>query len=52
MAVSLAVALVYYLFVILAMSLDKRPEMAPYVLVWLPVALCGAFAAYLIPKNL
>ncbi|MBP5509354.1 MAG: LptF/LptG family permease [Kiritimatiellae bacterium] len=50
--VSLAVALVYYLFVILALSLDKRPALQPYLLVWIPVALCGLLASYLIPKNL
>ena len=50
--VSLAVALVYYLFVILALSMDKQPALQPYLLAWLPVALCGLLACYLLPKNL
>ncbi len=52
MAVSLAVALVFYLCVILMQSLDKVDAARPYVLLWLPVAACGVLAAYLIPKNL
>lgn len=52
MAVSLVVALVYYLFVILAQALDKQPALQPYVLVWVPVLICGILACYLIPKNL
>lgn len=51
-AVSLAVALVYYLFVILALSMDKHPAVQPYLFVWIPVGLCGLLACYLIPKNL
>lgn len=52
MAVSLVVALSYYLFVILAQSLDKEAFCRPYVLVWIPVAICAVLGAYLIPKNL
>lgn len=52
MSVSLAVAMAYYLGVILADSLEKMPACQPYVLVWIPVAACAALAAYLIPKNL
>lgn len=52
MAVSLAVSLAYYLCVILANALDRFPACQPYVLVWIPVAVCGALAVYLIPKNL
>lgn len=52
MAVSLVVSMVFYLFVILAQSLDKTYLAAPYILVWIPVAACGALAAYLIPRNL
>ncbi|HNX34506.1 MAG TPA: LptF/LptG family permease [Kiritimatiellia bacterium] len=52
MAVSMAVAMAYYLCVILAESLDKMPTCQPYVLVWLPVAACALLASYLIPKNL
>lgn len=52
MAVSLVVALAYYLGVILADALDKAPAFQPYALIWIPAALCVALAAYLIPKNL
>jgi len=52
MAVSLLVALVFYLSVILVYSLDKVPAAQPYALLWVPVAACGLLAAYLIPKNL
>lgn len=52
MAVSLAVALTYYMGVILADSLDKAPAFQPYVLIWIPAVLCGVLAAYLIPRNL
>ena len=52
MAISLVVALTYYLCVILANSLDKYPGCQPYVLVWLPVVVCGVLATILVPKNL
>jgi len=52
MAISLVVAMTYYLCVILFHSFDKCDWAHPYVLIWLPVAACGVLAAYLIPKNL
>ncbi|MBR1871504.1 MAG: LptF/LptG family permease [Kiritimatiellae bacterium] len=52
MAVSLAVALGYYLVAILTGALDTHAELHPWWLIWLPVAVCFALAAYLIPKNL
>jgi lipopolysaccharide export system permease protein len=52
MALSLAVSLTFYLGVIVANSLDALPAFLPHVLVWVPVALCALFAAWLIPKNL
>lgn len=52
MGVSLVVALTYYVCVILVSSIDKHAACLPYVLVWIPVLLCGILAAYLIPKNL
>ena len=52
MAISLVTALSYYLIVILMTSFSKRYYLHPDVLIWLPVALCGALAAYLVPKNL
>lgn len=52
MAISIAVAMAYYLCVILVQSLDKFDWAHPYVLIWLPVAVCCILVAYLIPKNL
>jgi len=52
MAISLVTALGYYLVVILMMSLSKRHGVHPECLIWLPVAVCAALSAYLIPKNL
>lgn len=52
MAIALVTALCYYMVVILMTSLSKTPSVHPEVLIWLPVALCIALAAYLIPKNL
>ena len=52
MAISLVTALTYYLVVILMTSFSKRYYLHPEILIWLPVALCAALAAYLVPKNL
>lgn len=52
MAVSLVVAMAYYLCVILVHSLDYLPALQPHILLWVPVASCVAFAAYLIRKSL
>jgi lipopolysaccharide export system permease protein len=52
MAISLVVAMAYYLCVILVSSLDKFDWAHPYVLIWMPVVACGVLAAVLIPKNL
>ena len=52
MAISLGVALSYYMIVILMSSLSKNFRAEPEILIWLPVAACLALAAYLVPKNL
>jgi len=52
MAISLAVALGYYLVVILMLSAQKNFAIHPEMLIWLPVPACFALAGYLIPKNL
>ena len=52
MAISLVVAMTFYLCVILVHSLDRFPEFRSYALLWLPVAGCAVFAAWLIPRNL
>lgn len=52
MAISLAVALGYYLLVILMLSFDESHTIRPWMLIWLPTAVCGAMAAYLIRRHL
>ncbi len=52
MAISLAVALGYYLLVILMLSCDERYAMMPWLLIWLPVVASGAFAAWLVRRHL
>jgi len=52
MAVSLVVAMSYYLCVILCNSLSRYPACQPHMIIWLPVVVCGVLAAFLIPKNL
>ena len=52
MAISLGVALSYYLIVILMSSLSKNFKAQPELLIWLPVLACLLLASYLIPKNL
>ena len=52
MAISLAVALGYYLVVILMLSLQKNYVIHPEFILWLPVLACFGFAAYLIPKHM
>ena len=52
MAIALAVALAYNLLELLMTSLSKNYSVHPEILIWLPVVLCFALAARLIPKNL
>ena len=52
MAMALAIALGYYLVVILMTSMSRSYALHPHVLIWLPVALCFAIASRIVPKNL
>lgn len=52
MAISICVALSYYLVIILMSSLSKNFKAQPEFLIWLPVLACFLLASYLIPKNL
>lgn len=52
MAISLAVALGYYVLVILMLSCEERYAIYPWVLIWLPVAACAALSAAFIRKHL
>ena len=52
MAISLGVALTYYMVIILMSSLSKNFRAQPEFLIWIPVLVCMLLASYLIPKNL
>lgn len=52
MAISLGVALSYYMVIILMSSLSKNFRAQPEILIWIPVVVCALMASYLIPKNL
>ncbi|MDX9776191.1 MAG: LptF/LptG family permease [Petrimonas sp.] len=51
-AVSLVVALFFYLGVIFAESMDSIPMSQSHILVWIPFVICCLVALYLVPKNL
>jgi len=51
-ALSLIIAMVFYLGVIFAESMDSSPAFYPHLLVWIPFILCSLIALYLLPKNL
>jgi len=52
MAISLAVALGYYVLVILMLSCEDRYAIRPWLFIWLPVLLCGVLAVRLIRRHL
>ena len=52
MAISLAIAMGYYLVVLLMISLQKTYSIHPEFLIWLPVVTCFALAARFTRKNL
>ena len=52
MAISLAVALGYYLIVILMLSLEKNSAIRPELLIWLPVLACFVLSSAFIKKHL
>ncbi|MFO7936157.1 MAG: LptF/LptG family permease [Kiritimatiellia bacterium] len=51
-ALSLVVAIFFYLGVIFAESMDGTPGCLPHILVWIPFSICSLLALYLLPKNL
>ena len=52
MAISLAIALGYYLFAMLMLSNQKAYALHPEVLMWLPVGVCFALSAWFVKRNL
>ena len=51
-AVSIAVAIFFYIGVIFAESMDGSPAFYPHIMVWIPFSVCSLIALCLIPKNL
>ncbi|MDA3927309.1 MAG: LptF/LptG family permease [Kiritimatiellae bacterium] len=51
-ALSLVIALAFYLGVIFAETMDRSPAFYPHLLVWIPFVLCSVIALYLLPRNL
>jgi lipopolysaccharide export system permease protein len=45
--ISLCVALVYYLFIIVANTVREKPQWHPAELVWVPNILCVVFGGWL-----
>lgn len=52
MAISLAIALGFYLFCMLMLSMQKAYALHPEYLIWLPVAACAGLAAWFVKRNL
>ncbi len=49
--ISLLLVINFYIFVLIAESLDKRPELWPHVITWLPVVLALGLGALLIKRQ-
>jgi lipopolysaccharide export system permease protein len=47
-AMALLLALIYYSFVLAGQAFDRRPELAPYLIVWLPNFIFQAVGAVLL----
>ena len=52
MAISLLIAMGFYLFAMLMLSLQKSYHMHPEFLLWLPVGVCFALSAWFVKRNL
>lgn len=52
MAIALAIALGYYLFVMLALNLQKNTALHPEVMIFLPVGVCLGLSAWFVKRNL
>ena len=52
MAISLAVALGYYIVMVLMLSCEEKYAIRPWLLIWLPVAVCLVLAGWLTRRHL
>ena len=52
MAISLAVALGYYIVMVLMLSCEEMYAIRPWLLIWLPVAVCLVLAGWLTRRHL
>jgi lipopolysaccharide export system permease protein len=50
-AMSLVLVFVFYLFVIAAEALTRRPDLQPHLLVWMPIALAAVLGTWLIHRT-
>jgi lipopolysaccharide export system permease protein len=50
-AMSLVLITAFYMFVIVAEALDRRPELHSYVLLWVPAAVSVGLGTYLIRRG-
>lgn len=49
--ISLALVFNFYLFIIIAESLEKHPGFHPHLIVWIPIVLAMGLGAWLIERN-
>ena len=52
MAISFAIAIGFYLFAMLMLSMQKSYHIHPEILMWLPVGVCFALSAWFVRRNL
>jgi len=50
-AMSLLLVFVFYLFIIVAETLTRKPEFQPHLIVWAPVVLAAALGTWLIHRT-
>lgn len=49
-AISLFLVFNFYLFIVIADSLTKRPDLMPYLITWIPIAISFGLGAYLVRR--
>lgn len=51
MVMGLSIGIAFFLFILLSEALATKPAAFPWLIVWIPVAICVGAACVLIPKN-